>query len=279
MSRLDYDREVASPERRASLFSIANGLGYRSCYFSPLTGVFADNRRTYGELFAPERMYFLEDWTRKYGLRRDVPWGLSDRELYSGVLKIMRAECGRRFVVLISTMDTHSPYTAIGISDADKKRFPTPFLQALHMTDRNLGEFLRELMADKTLYDDRTLIVITADHTATHGENYLHRKEYVPERVPLIFITPDRTAFDALDRKKYASGIDLAPTLVELIGGKSPDSFMGRSLFSDKGIAISWMPGDKILVRSPKGEFRVSPQGRSSDPEKQAVIDFFRSHY
>jgi len=279
LSRLDYDREVASPIRRGSLFSIASGRGYRSFYFSPITGVFADNRRTYGEKFSPERQYFLEEWTRKYGLRRDASWGLSDRTLYSGVLKVLRTECGSRFVVLISTMDTHHPYTTDGISEADAKRFPTPFLQALHMADRHLGEFLRELMADETLYNDRTLIVITADHTATHGENYLGRKEYVPERVPLIFVTPDREAFARLDRSKYASGIDLAPTLVGFVGGASPESFMGRSFFSDKNIAVSWMPGDILLVRSPKGEFRVSPRVREKDPEKQAVVDFFRSRH
>jgi len=278
LSRFDFDRELEAG-KRPSLFTIAADLGYRTAYFSPMTGVFANNRRTYADVFAPEKVYFLEEWNRKYGKRRSFLWGISDRELYSCVLSELRSWKKKRFVVLISTMDTHHPYTADGITDEDKKRFGTPFLRALHMADRHLGDFLRELTADKTLYDDRTLIVVTADHTATHGENYLHRKEYVPERVPMVFITPARDAFATLDLDKYASGIDLAPTLVEFIGGGVPESFMGRSLFCRKDLALSWALGDLLLVRSPQGERRLRIGSRDPDPEKQALLDFFRSHY
>ena len=276
LSRFDFDRETG---KRPSLFTVAAGRGYRTAYFSPMTGVFADNRRTYADAFGPEKMYFLEEWNRKYGLSRSFLWGISDRELYSCVLSVLRSWRDRRFVVLISTMDTHHPYAADGITEEEKKRFPTPFLRALRTADRHLGDFLRELMADKTLYDDRTLIVVTADHTATHGENYLGRREYVPERVPLIFITPARSTFDKLDGEKYASGIDLAATLVEFVGGEIPATFMGRSLFSRKDLALSWMMGDLLLVRSPQGEWRLRIGNRDPDPQKQALLDFFNSHY
>lgn len=279
LSRFDFGRELERPGKRPSLFTVAGSLGYRTVYFSPLTGVFANNRRSYADVFAPGEQHYLEEWIRKYGLRRSSRWGISDRELYACVLAELRSWQEKRFVVLISTMDTHPPYTADGITEEEKKRFPTPFLQGLHAADRHLGDFLRELMADPTLYDRRTLIVITADHTATHGENYLRRKEYVPERVPLIFITPERSAFEKLDRNKYASAIDFAPTLVELIGGEIPDSFMGRSLFSRKNLALSWTMNDQLLARSPAGEFRIRPDDRDPAPEKRALLDFFRSHY
>ena len=279
LSRFDFDRERETPGRHPSLFTVAARLGYRTGYFSPMTGVFADNRRVYGELFAPEKQYFLEEWNRLYGMRRSFSWGVSDRELYSCVLKELRSWKEKRFVVLVSTMDTHPPYTADGITAEEKKRFPTPFLRSLHMADRHLGEFLRQLTADPELYDDRTLVVITADHSATHGENYTGRKDLAPDRVPLIFVTPAREHFRDLDRDKFASGIDLAPTLVEFIGGSAPESFMGRSLFSKKNIAISWLISDALLVRSPRGEFHLPLDRKSSDPEKQALIDFFHSHY
>lgn len=278
LSRFDYERVQNAAEKRPSLFSIASDLGYRSCYFSSLTGVFADNRRIYNEVFAPDRQYFLEEWKRKYGMRHSFAWGISDRELYSCVLKEMSPLRGKRFVVLISTMDTHPPYTADGISEADRERFSTPFLRGLHMTDHHLGEFLRQVMADPGLYDDRTLIVVTADHSATHGENYTKRKALLPDRIPLIFITRDRNVFRELDRSKFASSIDLTPTLVNFIGGEIPESFIGRDLFSRKNIAISWF-GDTPQVRSPRGEFYLPIDSGSSDPEKQALIDFLRSHY
>ena len=279
LSRLDFMREQQTGKPRPSLFGIASANGYFSCYISPMTGVFAENRRIYGEIFSPDRQYFLEDWMRKYGMKRDFAWGISDRELYSCALREMRSWGKKRFVVLISTLDTHPPYTADGITEAERERFPTPFLRALHMADRHLGAFLKELMADRELYDDRTLVVITSDHTATHGENYLKRKQLIPERVPLIFVTPARSVFARLDRNKYASGIDLAPTLVNFIGGRVPESFMGRDLFGKKNIAISWMSEDMLLIRSPGRNRTVNIAAGSSDPEERALIDFFRSHY
>lgn len=278
MSCFDYERELDEAEKRPSLFSVASRLGYATCYFSPMSGVFADNRRCYGELFAPVRQYYLEEWSQKYGMRRSSKWGMRDDELYSCALREMRSWKNRRFVVLVSTMDTHWPYSSAGIGDAEKARFPTPFLRALHMADRHLGEFLREFMADETLYDGRTLIVVTSDHTATHGENYLRRPDFVPERVPLVFITPDRSVFAALDTEKYASGIDLAPTLARLVGGRAPESFLGRDLFSRKNLAISWLRSGKLLVRSPKWS-AVIGAAPESDPERRAIADFFRSHH
>ena len=81
------------------------------------------------------------------------------------------------------------------LTDEEKRNFPTPFLQALHNCDREIGKFVRKLTADPELYNDRTLIVITADHTATHGENFLKRKNFTPARIPLIFICRDQNIF------------------------------------------------------------------------------------
>ena len=54
---------------------------------------------------------------------------------------------------------------------------------------------------------------------------------------------------------------------------------MGRSLFSRKNLAFSWMMGDLLLVRSPDGEYRFRPGDRDLDPQKRALLDFFNSHY
>ena len=279
LSRLDFTQEHEAGIPHPSLFSIASKLGYYSCYFSPMTGVFAENRRIYGDIFSPDRLYFLEDWQRKYPITRRFAWGLSDREIYSYSLKEMRSWNNRRFVVLISTMDTHPPYTADGITAADRERFPSRFLRSLYMSDHHLGEFLKELMADKELYNDRTLVVITADHTATHGKNYLKRGDLSPGRVPLIFVTPDKTVFRKLDRNKYASSIDLTPTLVGFIGGAIPESFMGRDLFSKKNLAISWTHTRMMWVRSPGRNVIFSVDAAGADPEQQAFIDFFHSQH
>lgn len=279
LSRVDYTRECRSREKNLSLFTIAATQGYFCAYFAPLSGIFGDNRKTYAEIFKPHVQYFLEEWSDRFGLSRSCTWGISDPELYDGVLKVLRQQRNSRLFAVISTMDSHPPYTASGITEADKLRFPTPFLQALHTTDRHLGNFVRTIMADRELYNERTLIVVTADHSATHGENYLKRPDFTPARIPLIFITPNLGIFRKLDRKKFASSIDLAPTLATWMGGVTPTSFMGRDLFSPKNLAFCWMHGDNIFVHAPDFHAEVDVNKVPATPREKAFCEFFRRYY
>ncbi len=277
-SRLDYMREYRSKEERMSLFSIAGPQGYHCTYFAPLSGIFGDNRKTYAGIFNPHEQYFLEEWSSQYALNRSCTWGISDPELYNGVVQVLKKSPHRRMIAVVSTMDSHPPYTASGITPEEKLRFPTPFLQALHTTDRNLGVFLSEIMRDPELYNDRTLLVVTADHSATHGENYLKRPEFTPARIPLIFITPQKQIFQKIKLDKFASSIDLTPTLVDLIGGIAPDSFMGKSLFSSKNAALCWMNGDRIFVHTPEWSLDFFMENAPQNVREKAFGDFIRYH-
>ncbi len=279
LSRLDYMQECHNKNKNISLFAIAATQGYYCAYFSPLSGIFGDNRKTYAEIFKPHRQYFLEEWSEKYALSRSCTWGISDPELYNSVLKELKSFPQQRMLAVISTMDSHPPYTASGITEEEKLRFPTPFLQALHTTDRNLGKFLSEVMSDPALYNNRTLIVVTADHSATHGENYLNRPDFTPGRIPLIFITPQKHIFNALKTEKFASSIDLTPTLVPMIGGSVPESFMGRTLFSDKNIALCRMNDNRIFVHSPDFNIEFFTDKIQQDPLKKAFADFIKYHH
>lgn len=278
LSRLDYTRECRSKEKNIPLFAIAATQGYFCTYFAPLSGIFGDNRKTYEEIFKPHRQYFLEEWSEHYALTRSCTWGISDPELYHGVFDVLKKTPHKRMIAVISTMDSHPPYTASGITEKEKLIFPTPFLQALHTTDRNLGNFLSRVMADPQLYNDRTLIVVTADHSATHGENYLARPNFFPARIPLIFITPQKEIFRNLQLDKFASSIDLAPTLVEFIGGIAPASFMGKSLFSDKNTALCWMNGDLVFVHSPDFNISFLLNDPPDAPLHKAFAEFIKYH-
>ena len=244
MSRLDYRRELKDPGN-PSLFTIGKKLGYAGYYFSPVSGHFGDNRKTYLRLFGGEmdKFYFLEEWQRKFVTVSREAWGLADFELFDMVLKVLKSpEMPERFISVISTIDIHPPYTIAGIPDG-KENFGSDFLNSLHSFDYHLGKFIQQIKSDPELYTPRTLIVLTADHSATHGENYLKRPDFNPSRIPLIFITPSPEPLKNLNREKYCSSIDITPTLVRLIGGVIPKSFMGRDLQEKKNCAISRTPG------------------------------------
>ena len=283
LSRLDYEKDRFI--RLPSFFTIAREKGYYTWYFSAASGLFGNNRQVYQNLFDADKLWFFEEWNKDYKFDKFSDWGVSDEMLFEGVYQELKRSGKKRFAALISTIDTHPPYSAAdkimekGSGDGEKTRFPGKFLPVLHNTDRCIGKFVDRITADGELFDERSLLIITADHTATHGENYLQRRDFLPERVPLIFIMKNRNLFKNLERKKFASSIDLAPTLVKLIGGKVPPSFMGRDLFSDKDLAVCRYYGDVLLIHGP-GFFRqVNCFQEPTDDFARAFIDFYRSHY
>ncbi len=76
-----------------------------------------------------------------------------------------------------------------------------------------------------------TAIVVMADHGEAWGEHkaYFHGQDLFDEqlRIPLIIAIPGRAAMIS---DEPVAAVDLAPTLVELVGAPVPRSFRGRSL-------------------------------------------------
>ena len=283
MSRLDYRRELKTPGN-PSLFTIGNAAGYGGYYFSPVSGSFGGNRSTYMKIFGGEleHFFFWEELRKKFHSVSHEAWGMADFELFDAVYQQLKSpDVPERFIAVISTIDIHPPYTVAGEFECPHK-FNSDFLKSLHSFDHHLGKFINRIKADFELYNKRTLIVLTADHSATHGENYLKRSNFNPARIPLIFITPNPAPLKDLNREKYCSSLDVTPTLVRLIGGRIPRSFMGRDLREAKNCAISRMPGDVLLVNFPwvtETLFVKLGEKKYDTPEKQAFNDYFNLYY
>ena len=96
---------------------------------------------------------------------------------------------------------------------------------AVKYSDYAIGKFIRDARS-KPWFDD-TLFVFIADHCASvAGKSKLPVANY---HIPLIFYAPK-----LLHPGSYApmmSQIDLAPTLVEVLGKSGDDHFFGRSVF------------------------------------------------
>ena len=276
LSRMDYERDKYISNE--SIFTAARKKGFYSYYFTSASGDFGENSRFYKVMFQADVQMFRKEFHEKYNVKLDSSWGFADRKLYSCILDELKKSPSKRFIAVISTMDTHYPYFNSPLSPEEEKVFQTPFLRALYSTDRELNTFITNVMKDPALYNDRTLIIITADHTATLGENYTRRADFYPARIPLIFITPNQKIFQKINTEKYASSIDLAPTLLDLINVEIPASFMGRSLFSDKNLAMIMPYYPYMIVHSEKGEKRFFLDDAES-PRETALRDFFYSHY
>lgn len=95
--------------------------------------------------------------------------------------------------------------------------------------DRWVGKLLDAVR--KLGLEENTAVVVMADHGEAWGEHkvYFHGQDLFEEqlRIPLIIAVPGQAPIVVDDP---VSAIDVAPTLVDLVGAPLPRSFRGRSL-------------------------------------------------
>lgn len=106
------------------------------------------------------------------------------------------------------------------------------FYQTLYLQDLEVAEIVEAL--HKSPYADNTILVYVADH----GRGLPREKRWcypAGVRVPLILWGKPLTQIaDALDPDQLVSGVDIAPTLLDLAGVAIPDNYEGNSLLGNK---------------------------------------------
>jgi len=82
-------------------------------------------------------------------------------------------------------------------------------------------------------FGERTAVLLTSDHGDSLGEHMLANKEALYEaaaQVPMLAAWPGTWAPRGLDDRHLVSGLDIVPTVCELVGIETPDAMRGRSL-------------------------------------------------
>lgn len=142
-----------------------------------------------------------------------------------------REEDGRPVFLWVHYTDPHAPYKfhheeglRLGVSGDNKAdRYATE----VAFTDRAVGDLLAGFRAQRE--GDDALILFCADHGESLGENgYWGHGRHLYEtelQIPMGIIWPDHFEPAAIDAP--ASILDLAPTILGLLGLDSPDSFAG----------------------------------------------------
>ncbi len=200
-------------------------------------------------------------------------WGVADESLFDNVLRVFdaKAETAKPFFAQIMTTSNHRPYTYPN----GRIDIPSPGGRdgAVKYTDYAIGKFLRDAKS-KPWFND-TLFVIVADHCASvAGKTYLPVEHY---HIPLIFYAPA-----LLKPASYApilSQIDIAPTLMDVLGMKGGNLFYGHSAFENGPInerafisnyqELGYLKNGILTVLLPKQRvesFRVDPKTYTSTP-------------
>jgi len=155
-------------------------------------------------------------------------WGACDEDLYRWTIREADEvyATGSPFHFFVMTTSNHRPNTypegKIDIPSGSSRE------GAVKYTDFAIGEFFRA--ARTKPWFDNTLFVVVADHTASSaGKDELEVRRY---RVPLILYAP--SLIEPGSVLTQCSQIDVAPTVLALLGMSYESLFFGRDILAAK---------------------------------------------
>jgi phosphoglycerol transferase MdoB-like AlkP superfamily enzyme len=207
-------------------------------------------------------------------------WGVGDEFLFDNVITQLDKthQSGKRMMAQVMTTSNHRPYTyADGRID-----IPSPGGRegAVKYTDYSIGHFLDKAKTKPWFAD--TLFVIVADHCASAaGKTKLPVLGY---HIPMIMYAPS-----LLKPGKYTelvSQIDIAPTLIDVLGVQGDDHFYGRSVFEQgkdfqrrafisNYQELGYLSQNQLTVLGPKQKvetFKIAKDGSATPTEVNAQL-------
>ncbi|WP_338761760.1 LTA synthase family protein [Massilia sp. METH4] len=188
--------------------------------------------------------------------RFEGSWGASDEDLFDKSLERLKAlhAQGKPFFSLIFTSSNHEPFEfpdgKIALHDPVKASVNN----AVKYADFALGKFIRA--AQREDYWRDTVFLIVADHdTRVYGDSLVPvNKFHIPGLILGADVQPKRI-------RTLASQIDLAPTLLSLIGVSSEHPMIGRDLARDSATPgramlqfdnyFAWLEDDSVTILRP----------------------------
>ena len=191
---------------------------------------------------------------------------------------------GQRFLLHYLPIAGHHPYVApapgpfAGSDDADR------YLNSLHYGDDAIGSLFDGLRLRGL--ETNTLFVIYGDHSEAFGQhegNHGHSLFLYEEnvRVPLLIAVPGAT-LQPKRVPRIASLIDLAPTVLDLLGLRALPGYQGTSLlapgqraalfFTDYSLALAGARDGKWKVIVELGSPRAKLFDLESDPAERQNI-------
>ncbi|MBY0276897.1 sulfatase-like hydrolase/transferase, partial [Candidatus Binatia bacterium] len=209
---------------------------------------------------------------------------LADRDLVPPALDWIDRAPEQPFLLVVWTVQAHAPYVngeppaLLDARDPNLNRY----LNALREDDRMIADLLQGLAARGVL--DATLLVVTGDHGESFGAHGVrfHGRSLDDDEVlvPLVLSHPSLRSTAPARRSTIAQQIDVAPTILDLLGLPIPAPWQGDSLFavqrSNEAFLVSVFETTRFgLVRDERKyvfDERLEPlalRDRSGDPDER----------
>lgn len=224
--------------------------GYSTLFVYGGRGVF-DGMRSFTLRNGYDR--FIEEKHFKHPTFTTI-WGVCDEDLYDRSISEFRdlAQAGRPFFATVLSVSNHKPFTyprgKIPENPEDRRRE-----NAVKYSDYALGQFFRK--ARQESFWTNTIFAVVADHGArVYGSQSIPIHSY---EIPLLLVGPAVVQGPARIGRLGCS-LDVAPTLLGLIGRPYTTTFFGQDLLKAPSTEarallnhnrdIGLLAGDRMVV-------------------------------
>lgn len=241
-SHLIMDKDVPGADT-PSLFRSVQDAGMRGIFMNASSQYYANELREYPDQFGMAE-YYAKEYLEKQGFTGASGWGFHNDVMYEATLDMLEQAKEQRLLMVTKTLDMHQPYPYTGFDWNSQpeavRNQPYATVRGMYWVDSTLKNFFAEAER-RGLMDERTLFIITSDHNPHSGGEYTKIVENPEDKqsiapIPLIFVSKNLVPLDNLRTGQYASQIDLAPTVLYLLGIDVPQLFMGRNLLEYENI-------------------------------------------
>ncbi|MGM9570492.1 MAG: LTA synthase family protein [Phascolarctobacterium sp.] len=285
-SHLIMDKDVPG-KGTPSLFRVAQNAGYKGIFMNASSQYYANELKEYPDQFGMQE-YLAKEQLEKFGYTGASGWGYHNDVMYEHTLRILEENRDQKLLLVTKTLDMHQPYPYTGYRWEEMpegvRDNPNVTVRGVYWVDKTIEHFFTE--AEKRgLMDERTLFLITSDHNPHSGGEYTKLVEKANDKqsiapIPLIFVSKNLAPLDELRTNEYASQIDLAPTLLYLMGLDIPEKFMGRNLLQPARVpfALGYF-GGKAFYWSAKQHFVDQMDNPTPNDEEDALSNYIIHNY
>lgn len=216
------------------LSDVLRPLGYTTLHLQSDFGTFASTaailrRHQYERVRSADDADLVRE--ARHGLKKT--WGLFDRDLFEIVTRTLQAGAARQpFFLTIATTDTHFPFPAL-------LRYPgasgSELLNAVYNEDQAFGVFWQYFR--KSPLAANTIVLVTADHALVRRAIRKGGADPKPSEfdyIAAMLYLPGNDEWAGAGTDVPCSQLDLAPTVLDVLGIDVPNPFLGIPIFSDR---------------------------------------------
>lgn len=171
---------------------------------------------------------------RRPGVELPWTWGVTEETTVEALTAWIAQQRAGKFFAIYSTMFPHHPYE--WPLPEDQRPFPHSswsdrYRNSLFYADLNIGRVIAFLREQQLL--DRTLVIVVGDHGETVSTYPVgHGVAVTSEEIQTPLIVANPRLFPAAQQSSiYSSHLDVAPTILGILGIPPPDAWLGRKLF------------------------------------------------